>query len=207
MRARSPAGFEKTAASGLASLISINEHRRKDMLKSLTNVSCLGPRSGRSPRVLHRETWIRAASGCDRSEMGNFRWLTVGLPGQDVGLALLTIPGPPVFDAETQAKVQEVLAKELPEASSSPPTTCRRATRSSRAAASSSRASLRSSRTASTSASAIRRATRCGLAQLSDVSRTRLSAAGNPRPPARYRGLGGPHSRSPTGSSSRFGRS
>lgn len=44
-------------------------------------------------------------------EMGNFRWLTVGLPGQDVGLALLTVPGPPVFDADTQAKVQEVLAK------------------------------------------------------------------------------------------------
>ena len=44
-------------------------------------------------------------------ELGNFRWLTVGVPGQDVGLALMDIPGPPVFDADTQAKLKEVVAK------------------------------------------------------------------------------------------------
>ena len=44
-------------------------------------------------------------------EMGNFRWLTVGLPGQDVSLALLAVPGPPVFDEETRAKVMDVVAK------------------------------------------------------------------------------------------------
>jgi len=33
-------------------------------------------------------------------ELGNFRWLTVGLPGQDVALALMAVPGPPVFDEE-----------------------------------------------------------------------------------------------------------
>ena len=44
-------------------------------------------------------------------EMGNFRWLTVGVPGQDVALALLTVPGPPVFDADTSAKIKEVVAK------------------------------------------------------------------------------------------------
>jgi catechol 2,3-dioxygenase-like lactoylglutathione lyase family enzyme len=44
-------------------------------------------------------------------EMGNFRWVTVGLPGQDVGLALLPVPGPPVFDAETSEQLRSLLAK------------------------------------------------------------------------------------------------
>jgi catechol 2,3-dioxygenase-like lactoylglutathione lyase family enzyme len=45
-------------------------------------------------------------------EMGNFRWLTVGPPGQpEVALALLTIPGPPVFDADTAEQVKTVVAK------------------------------------------------------------------------------------------------
>ncbi len=45
-------------------------------------------------------------------EMGNFRWLAVGVPGQDgVSITLLTIPGPPVFDEETRAQLQALLAK------------------------------------------------------------------------------------------------
>jgi catechol 2,3-dioxygenase-like lactoylglutathione lyase family enzyme len=44
-------------------------------------------------------------------EMGNFRWLTVGVPGQDVSLALLTVPGPPVFDEETRDALRTILAK------------------------------------------------------------------------------------------------
>jgi len=45
-------------------------------------------------------------------EMGNFRWITVGTPGQDgVALALLPIPGPPVFDEETAGQVRSIVAK------------------------------------------------------------------------------------------------
>jgi catechol 2,3-dioxygenase-like lactoylglutathione lyase family enzyme len=45
-------------------------------------------------------------------EMGNFRWLTVGLPGQDdVALTLMAVPGPPVFDAETRDQVMALTAK------------------------------------------------------------------------------------------------
>jgi catechol 2,3-dioxygenase-like lactoylglutathione lyase family enzyme len=44
-------------------------------------------------------------------ELGDFRWLTVGLPGQDVALALMTVPGAPVFDAETQAQIKGLVAK------------------------------------------------------------------------------------------------
>jgi catechol 2,3-dioxygenase-like lactoylglutathione lyase family enzyme len=44
-------------------------------------------------------------------EMGNFRWLTVGVPGQDVAIALLPVPGPPVFDEETRAAIDTIVAK------------------------------------------------------------------------------------------------
>ena len=44
-------------------------------------------------------------------EMGNFRWLTVAPPGQDVAIVLMAIPGPPVFEEETRKKIQELLAK------------------------------------------------------------------------------------------------
>lgn len=45
-------------------------------------------------------------------ELGNFRWLCVGPPDQpDVALALLKIPGPPVFDPETAEKLNDVVAK------------------------------------------------------------------------------------------------
>ncbi|MEP6811842.1 MAG: VOC family protein [Actinomycetota bacterium] len=45
-------------------------------------------------------------------EMGNFRWLTVGVPGQpDVSLVLMSVPGPPVFDEETRAEITALMAK------------------------------------------------------------------------------------------------
>ena len=46
------------------------------------------------------------------SEMGDFRWLTVGPPGQeDVSITLMAIPGPPVMDEATGEQVREVVAK------------------------------------------------------------------------------------------------
>ncbi|HET7856008.1 MAG TPA: VOC family protein [Gaiellaceae bacterium] len=45
-------------------------------------------------------------------EFGNFRWLTVGVPGQDdVAIALMAVPGPPVFDTETRDQVLSLVAK------------------------------------------------------------------------------------------------
>ena len=45
-------------------------------------------------------------------EMGNFRWLSVGLPGQeDVAITLMAIPGPPVFEEETRGQIQALMAK------------------------------------------------------------------------------------------------
>jgi predicted enzyme related to lactoylglutathione lyase len=45
-------------------------------------------------------------------EMGDFRWLTVGPPGQeDVAVVLMAIPGPPVMDEETREQVRDLAAK------------------------------------------------------------------------------------------------
>jgi predicted enzyme related to lactoylglutathione lyase len=46
------------------------------------------------------------------AEMGNFRWLTVGPPGQDdFSIVLMAIPGPPVFDPETSEQVRTLMGK------------------------------------------------------------------------------------------------
>ena len=45
-------------------------------------------------------------------EMGGFRWLTVGPADQpDIAIVLMPVPDPPMIDAETGAKVRELMAK------------------------------------------------------------------------------------------------
>jgi uncharacterized glyoxalase superfamily protein PhnB len=45
-------------------------------------------------------------------ELGDFRWVTVGPPGQnDVSIVLMAIPGEPVMDKVTREQVAEVMAK------------------------------------------------------------------------------------------------
>jgi uncharacterized glyoxalase superfamily protein PhnB len=45
-------------------------------------------------------------------EMGDFRWLTVGPPGQDdVSIVLMAIPGPPVMDAATADQLRDLIGK------------------------------------------------------------------------------------------------
>ncbi|HXR29566.1 MAG TPA: VOC family protein [Solirubrobacterales bacterium] len=45
-------------------------------------------------------------------ETGDFRWLTVGPPGQeDVSIVLMAIPGPPLMDDETTEQVRTLMGK------------------------------------------------------------------------------------------------
>ena len=45
-------------------------------------------------------------------EMGDFRWLTVGPPGQeDIAITLMAIPGPPVMDDATAEEVRDLMSK------------------------------------------------------------------------------------------------
>jgi uncharacterized glyoxalase superfamily protein PhnB len=46
------------------------------------------------------------------AELGNFRWLTVGPAGQDdLSIVLMAIPGAPVMDDESAAKVRDLMSK------------------------------------------------------------------------------------------------
>ena len=45
-------------------------------------------------------------------EMGDFRWLTVGPPGQeDIAIVLMAIPGAPVMDDATAEEVRNLMSK------------------------------------------------------------------------------------------------
>jgi hypothetical protein len=45
-------------------------------------------------------------------ELGGFRWLTIGPPGQDdVSIVLMAVPGPPVMDETTRSEVLNLVAK------------------------------------------------------------------------------------------------
>jgi catechol 2,3-dioxygenase-like lactoylglutathione lyase family enzyme len=45
-------------------------------------------------------------------ELGNFRWLTVGPPGQeDFSIVLMAIPGQPVMDQQTADEVRNLMSK------------------------------------------------------------------------------------------------
>jgi uncharacterized glyoxalase superfamily protein PhnB len=45
-------------------------------------------------------------------EMGNFRWLTVGVPGQpDIAIVLMPVPGPPMVDESTSHQIADLMGK------------------------------------------------------------------------------------------------
>ena len=82
------------------------------MLKQLTNVSVWVHDQDEALGFYTDKLGMELREDVTVPEMGNFRWLTVGVPGQqDVNIALLAVPGPPVFDAETQEQVKALVAK------------------------------------------------------------------------------------------------
>jgi catechol 2,3-dioxygenase-like lactoylglutathione lyase family enzyme len=81
------------------------------MLSKLTNVGVWVHDQDEAVAFYTEKLGMEVRDDVTVPEMGNFRWVTVGIPGQDVTLALMTIPGPPVFDAETQAQLKNLLAK------------------------------------------------------------------------------------------------
>jgi predicted enzyme related to lactoylglutathione lyase len=54
---------------------------------------------------------MEVTSDVTMPELGNFRWLTVAPPGQDVSIVLMAVPGPPVFEQETVDQIHAVMDK------------------------------------------------------------------------------------------------
>ena len=81
------------------------------MLKNLTNVNVWVHDQDEALAFYTEKLGMEIRDDVTVPELGNFRWLTVGLPGQDVALALMAVPGPPVFDEETRAQITALMAK------------------------------------------------------------------------------------------------
>jgi len=63
-------------------------------------------------RFYRDKVGMEVRSDVTMPEMGDFRWLTVGPPGQqDVSIVLMAIPGPPVMDEEVANQVRSLMAK------------------------------------------------------------------------------------------------
>jgi uncharacterized glyoxalase superfamily protein PhnB len=81
------------------------------MLKQLTNVQVWVHDQDEALAFYTEKLGLEVREDVTVPEMGNFRWLTVGVPGQDVAIVLMAVPGPPVFDEDTRDKIKELVAK------------------------------------------------------------------------------------------------
>jgi catechol 2,3-dioxygenase-like lactoylglutathione lyase family enzyme len=82
------------------------------MLKQLTHVNVWVHDQDEALSFYTEKLGLELRDDVTVPELGNFRWLTVGLPGQpDAALTLMAVPGPPVFDEGTRAQVQAMMAK------------------------------------------------------------------------------------------------
>ena len=82
------------------------------MLKQLTNVQVWVDDQDEALAFYTEKLGLELREDVTVPEMGNFRWLSVGVPGQeDVAIVLMAVPGPPVFEEETREQIKSLLAK------------------------------------------------------------------------------------------------
>jgi len=81
------------------------------MLKNLTNVQVWVHDQDEALAFYTEKLGLELREDVTVPEMGNFRWLSVGVPGQDdVAITLMAVPGPPVFDEDTREKIMQLMA-------------------------------------------------------------------------------------------------
>jgi predicted enzyme related to lactoylglutathione lyase len=81
------------------------------MLKQLTHVQVWVNDQDEALAFYTEKLGMELREDVTLPEMGNFRWLSVGIPGQDVAITLMNIPGPPVFEEATRDQIRSLLAK------------------------------------------------------------------------------------------------
>jgi len=81
------------------------------MLKNLTNVNVWVHDQDEALAFYTEMLGMELRDDVTVPELGNFRWLTVGVPGQDVAIVLMAVPGPPVFDEQTRDQINALVAK------------------------------------------------------------------------------------------------
>jgi catechol 2,3-dioxygenase-like lactoylglutathione lyase family enzyme len=82
------------------------------MLKNLTHVNVWVNDQDEALAFYTEKLGMELRDDVTVPELGNFRWLTVGVPGQEeVALTLMAVPGPPVFDEETRDALKTLVSK------------------------------------------------------------------------------------------------
>jgi predicted enzyme related to lactoylglutathione lyase len=82
------------------------------MLKQLTNVQVWVQDQDEALAFYTDKLGLEVRQDVTVPEMGNFRWLSVGVPGQpDVAITLMAVPGPPVFEQETRDQIMALMSK------------------------------------------------------------------------------------------------
>jgi catechol 2,3-dioxygenase-like lactoylglutathione lyase family enzyme len=82
------------------------------MLKQLTNVQVWVHDQDEALAFYTEKLGMELREDVTVPEMGNFRWLTVGVPGQpDIAITLMAVPGAPVFDDQTREQITALMAK------------------------------------------------------------------------------------------------
>jgi predicted enzyme related to lactoylglutathione lyase len=82
------------------------------MLKQLTHVQVWVHDQDEALAFYTEKLGMEVREDVTMAELGNFRWVSVGVPGQsDVNITLMAIPGPPVFDDATRKQIQDLMAK------------------------------------------------------------------------------------------------
>ncbi len=82
------------------------------MLKTLTSVNVWVQDQDEALAFYTEKLGMELREDVTVPELGHFRWLSVGVPGQDdVSITLMAVPGPPVFDEDTRKQIQALLAK------------------------------------------------------------------------------------------------
>ena len=113
-RARNTARLEKSGARTATSLAGVNSHsiqRRRPMMK-IANAQLWVHDQEEALAFWTEKVGMEVRADVTLPELGDFRWLAVGPPGQeDVSIVLMAIPGPPVMDEETKGQVETLMAK------------------------------------------------------------------------------------------------
>ena len=81
------------------------------MLKQLTNINLWVRDRDEALEFYTRKVGFELRDDVTIAEFGNYRYLTVGPATQPEVRLVLGIPGPPVHDPDTAAKINELVAK------------------------------------------------------------------------------------------------
>jgi catechol 2,3-dioxygenase-like lactoylglutathione lyase family enzyme len=81
------------------------------MLKQLTHVQVWVNDQDEALAFYTEKLGMELREDVTLPELGNFRWLSVGIPGEDISITLMAIPGPPVFEEATRDQIRSLMAK------------------------------------------------------------------------------------------------